>query len=108
MSSTMVEYPVQVKSYKVRISRDRADVHLEGIEGAAGSKLRPVGDIGFGDPDPIGRDGDFINRGGFLRMDRPLEMLSAILDLLRHEDPVFLQEDGSLTTSLERAGEEET
>lgn len=107
MSSVQVQYPVQVKSYQVRISRDRADVHLEGIEEAKGSKLRPVGNIVFGDPNPVA-DHDFIARGGFLRMDRPLEMLPAILDLLRHEDPVFLQGDGSLTTSLERAGEEES
>ena len=54
-----------------------------------------------------GRRKDFINRGGFLQMDRPLEMLPAVLDLLRHESPLFLRADGTLASSSEPAGEEE-
>ena len=42
MSSTLVEYPAQVKSYQVTIARDRADIHLEGVE-QGGSKPQPVG-----------------------------------------------------------------
>lgn len=106
MSSTMVEYPVQIKSYQVTIRRDQANIRLEGVEEGA-SEPRRVGNITFGDPDPIGKDKDFITRGGFLQMDRPLEMLPAILDLLRHESPLFLQDDGTLSTSAEPAGEEE-
>lgn len=104
--SVQVQYPVQVKSYQVTIRRAQANIQLQGVEEGA-SEPRRVGNMTFGDPHPT-RDEDFMGRGGFLSMDRPLEMLPAILDLLRHEDPVFLQEDGTLTTSLERAGEEES
>jgi hypothetical protein len=106
MSSTLVEYPVQIKSYQVQIRRGTADIQLEGVEEGRSEPQR-VGHMTFGDPDPIGKDADFITRGGFLQMDRPLEMLSAVLDLLRHESPLFLNADGTLSTSLERAGEEE-
>ena len=44
---------------------------------------------------------DFINRGGFVHMDRPVVLLSAILDLLRHTKPVFLRGEGTLATSPE-------
>ena len=98
MSSTLVEYPAQIKSYQVTIARDRADIHLEGVE-QGGSKPQHVGHMTFGDPDPIGKDADFTTRGGFLQMDRPLEMLPAVLDLLRHEKNLVLREDGTLSTS---------
>jgi len=98
MSSTLVEYPAQIKSYQVQIQREMAHIHLEGVE-QGGSKPQPVGHMTFGDPDPIGKDADFITRGGFLQMDRPLEMLPAVLDLLRHEKNLVLQEDGTLSTS---------
>lgn len=98
MSSTLVEYPAQIKSYQVTIARDRADIQLEGVE-QGGSKPQRVGHMTFGDPDPIGKDADFITRGGFLQMDRPLELLPAVLELLRHEKKLVLQEDGALSTS---------
>ena len=98
MSSTLVEYPARIKSYQVTIARDRADIHLEGIE-QGGSKPQPVGHMTFGDPDPIRKDKDFITRGGFLQMDRPLEMLPAVLDLLRLEKHLVLDGDGRLSTS---------
>lgn len=108
MSSTLVEYPAEIKKYQVSIARDRADIQLEGVENGAQPRgeLQRVGRMTFGDPNPIG-DKDFINRGGFLQMDRPLEMLAAVLDLLRHESPLFLHGDGTLSTSSEPAGEEE-
>ena len=100
MSSTMVEYPVRIKSYTVTIRRDIANIQLEGTEGLEGrGEPRRVGNMTFGDPDPIGKDADFITRGGFLQMDRPLEMLSAVLDLLRHEKHLVLNEDGTISTS---------
>lgn len=98
MSSTLVNYPARIKSYRVTIARDRANIHLEGIE-EGGSKPQPVGNMTFGDPDPIGKDKDFTTRGGFLQMDRPLEMLAAVLELLRHEKDLVLQEDGRISTS---------
>ena len=98
MSSTMVEYPVQIKSYQVTIRRDQANIQLMGVEEGA-SEPRRVGNVTFGDPTPVNKDADFIARGGFLHMDRPMEMLPAILDLLRHEKKLVLQEDGTLSTS---------
>ncbi len=113
--SVVVTYPVEIRKYQVSIGRSRAEIQLEGVEGpeaGADREVRRVGNITFGKfstfsgTEPIG-DEDFITRGGFLKMDRPLEMFAGILDLLRHEKPVFLNDDGTLTTSLEPAGEEE-
>ena len=98
MSSTLVEYPVRIKSYQVTIARDRADIQLEGVEEGRSEPQR-VGHMTFGDPDPIGKDADFITRGGFLQMDRSLELLPAVLDLLRHEKRLVLDGDGRLSTS---------
>ena len=97
MSATLVEYPARITSYQVTIARGMADIHLMGIE-QGGSKPQPVGHMTFGDPDPIGKDADFTTRGGFLQMDRPLEMLSAVLVLLHHEKHLVLDGDGRLST----------
>jgi hypothetical protein len=112
MSVTVV-YPVKVTSYRVSTKRNRVEMMLEGIErpdlqGSDDStpNVRRVGRVTFGDPDPIS-DKDFINRGGFLQMDRSLAMFSGILDLLRNEKPLFLHGDGTLSTSLEPVGETE-
>ena len=110
--SVQVFYPVEVKHYKVSVKRNRADIALEGVEGpvqgSGGSNpnIRRVGRVTFGDSNPIG-DKDFINRGGFLQMDRPMAMLSGMLDLLRNEKPLFLHGDGTLSTSSEPVGEGE-
>lgn len=106
MSSVMVTYPVEVKRYQVSARRGIADISLEGIEESKKDGLRRVGQMTFGDPNPIG-DKDFITRGGFLRMDRPLEMFAGILELLRNEKPLYLHGDGTLSTSLEPVGEGE-
>jgi len=98
MSSTLVNYPARIKSYQVTIARDKSEIHLEGIE-EGGSKPQTVGRMVFGDPDPIGKDADFITRGGFLLMDRPLELLPAVLELLRHEKNLVLQENGTISTA---------
>lgn len=108
--SVVVEYPVEIRSYQVDVTRNGAEIGLDGVEGVKDNSLqepRRVGRMVFGDPSPIG-DGDFITRGGFLRMDRPLELFSGILDLLRHEKPLFLHGNGTLSTSPEPAGEEES
>jgi hypothetical protein len=110
--SVMVAYPAEVKGYRVSVQREMAEIELEGIESpeegvaATDAIVRRVGRMAFGDPNPIG-DKDFITRGGFLRMDRPLTMFAGVLDLLRNEKPVFLHEDGTLSTSLEPTGEAE-
>lgn len=110
--SVVVVYPVEVKRYQVSVSRNRAEIVLEGVEGPvqgagdSNANIRRVGRITFGDPNPIS-DQDFITRGGFLQMDRPLVMFSGILDLLHSEKPLFLHGDGTLSTSLEPVGEAE-
>jgi hypothetical protein len=40
-------------------------------------------------------------------MQRPLTMLAGVLDLLRHEKPLFLHKDGTLSSSQEPVGETE-
>ncbi len=111
--SVIVVYPVEGKRYQVSVKRDRAEVVLEGIEGLAQGagnvrgNIRRIGRMTFGDPNPISGE-DFITRGGFLQMDRSLAMFAGILALLRHGTPVFLHEDGTLSTSLEPGGEGET
>ena len=105
MSSVLVAYPVEIKGYHVSVQRERAEIRLDGVEQAVqGAEhvealIRPVGRMTFGDATPIG-DKDFINRGGMLQMDRPLSMFSGILHLLHHEKPLFLREDGTLSTIL--------
>lgn len=104
MSSVVVRYPVEVRRYRVVVNRERAEIELEGLEaaeeGEAEPELRRVGRITFGDPDPVG-DKDFISRGGFLQMDRPMEMFAGTLALL-HETHLFLDGDGTLSTSQSR------
>lgn len=104
MSSVMVRYPVEVRRYRVLVSREKAEIELEGIEaaeeGEAAAELRRVGRITFGDPTPVG-DKDFMGRGGFLQMDRPMEMFAGTLALL-HEEHLFLDGDGTLSTSQTR------
>ena len=104
--SVVVSYPVEIRKFEVSVKREIAEIILEGIElgeqerSVAGANLRRVGVITFGDPNPVG-DADFITRGGFLRMDRPLALFSGIMTLLRNERPLFLREDGTLSTSAE-------
>jgi hypothetical protein len=101
--SVSVGYPVEVKQYRVSFMKTHVVVVLEGIENPAeqtdaGGRVQAVGRMVFGDPNS---DKDFITRGGILQMDRPLTMLSGVLDLLRNETPLFLGGDGKLSTRLE-------
>ena len=105
----MVAYPVEVKQYKVWVTKDHVSLTLLGVEQNAPPApgpptVRTVGHMTFGDPRPIS-DKDFITRGGTLRMARPIEMFAGTVDLLRHEQRVFLHGDGTLTTSSEPSGE---
>jgi hypothetical protein len=110
--SVVVVYPAEVKQYLVSVARQSAEIVLRGIDDSppttrsGKAKITTVGLIKFGDPNPIS-DKDFITRGGFLRMDRPMTMFSAIIDILRNEKPLFLHGDGTLSTSFEPVGEEE-
>jgi len=100
--SVVVVYPVEVKQYRVSVTRSKAEVMLEGVEdpvqGArdANTNIRRVGRMTFGDPNPLSGK-DFITRGGFLRMDRSLAMFSGILDLLRNLEFYQLSSQSSRT-----------
>jgi hypothetical protein len=110
--SVGVEYPVEVKQYQVSVKREWAVIVLQGVEAplqefsSSSANIVHIGRFTFVDPEHM-RDQDFFNRTGSLEMHRPLAMFSGILDLLRNEKPLFLQEDGTLSTLLESVGEEE-
>jgi hypothetical protein len=110
--SVVVPYPVEVKQYQVSIGQQAAFIQLEGVEVQllkdhhSEQKLRRVAHLTFDDSNPANA-ADFITRGGFLNMHRPIGLLSGILDLLRHEQPLFLNQDGVLSTLAEPAGEGE-
>ena len=107
--SVVVSYPVTVVRYQVSIGRDSAILALDGVEGPASAStpdeksLRRVGKITF-EALPS-EEQDFISRGGYLYMWRPLTMLAGILELLRHVKPCFLNENGTLSTSWEPVDE---
>ncbi|MGE0703036.1 MAG: hypothetical protein AB7P22_03765 [Vicinamibacterales bacterium] len=106
----MVAYPVEVKQYTVSVTKDHVSVRLVGVEQNAPvapgpAVMRTVGHMTFGDPNPTS-DKDFITRGGTLRMARPIEMFAGTVDLLRHERPIYLLGDGTLTTSSEPSSED--
>ncbi len=106
--SVVVAYPAEVVEYSVSVGKERAGIVFRGFDAPESGerRLRIVGRIEFGDPDPIG-DTDFFTRGGFLRMDRSLGMLAGVLDLLHNEKPLFLREDGVLSSTMEPVGEDE-
>ena len=105
-------YPVEIKEYQVHVKNDAVEILLKGsaqwAQGAGdlGTRTETVASITFRDAEDL-RLKDFINRGGFLSMDRPLSMFSGILDLLRGEKPLYLRQNGTISTSLEPVGEQE-
>ena len=98
----VVAFPVEITSYKVTIGRDAASIELEGLEPGAEAPRRVAG-ISFGQREA----GEFINRGGFLQIHRPIALFPGTMDLLRNEKPVSLHGNGTLSTSAEPAGEGE-
>jgi len=104
--SVEVTYPVEIKQYEVSIKKKLAEIVLDGVEldgngsEGAGGDVRRVGVIHFDDSHPVGNE-DIITRGGFLRMDRSLNLLPGVLALLRNQQPVFLRRDGTLSSSPE-------
>lgn len=93
-----------VTSYEVEINGDRATIRLESSQTPnvmGGSRIATVEYSAGVEPAQL------INRGGFLSIKRPLELLGPTLDLLRNESPVFLHEDGTIATSAEPIGEGE-
>ena len=100
----MSESHYVVTSYQVEIQGDRANVTLESTETPnlmGGSRIAVAEYFAGAEPAQL------VNRGGFLSIKRPLELLGPTLDLLRNESPVFLHEDGTIATSAEPIGEGE-
>jgi hypothetical protein len=103
--STIVHYPVKVTEYHVSVEKRSAEIELEGVEAALpgierlDTELKEVGWITFSDAAADGRD--TFDRAGRLHMSRPLALFAGVLDMLRNDEPVFLREDGTLSTYLE-------
>ena len=98
----MSDSPYVVTSYQVEIKGDRATIKLESTETPnmmGGSRIATAEYTTGAEP------AELINRGGFLSITRPLELLGPTLDLLRNESPVYLHEDGTIATSVEPIGE---
>ena len=104
--SVEMSYPVEIRHYEVSVKRNLAEIVLDGVElkgngsGKASGEIRRVGVMHFDDSHPAG-DQDVITRGGFLRMDRFLNLLPSVLAVLRDEKKVYLRRDGTLSNSLE-------
>ncbi|MDQ3566423.1 MAG: hypothetical protein M3436_20900 [Pseudomonadota bacterium] len=93
-----------VTSYQVEIKGDRALLTLESTETPnmmGGARIARAEYSSGAEPTEL------INRGGFLSMKRPIELLVPTLDLLRNESPVYLHGDGTVATLAETVGESE-
>ena len=101
--SVTVSYPVELKQYEVSVGKELATITFHGLERTdlaadPNPELRRVGEMVFGDPNPISEQ-DFTTRGGFLHMDRPLEMFAGVVSLLVNVQPLYLHGDGTLSNS---------
>lgn len=93
-----------INSYHVEIGGDAATVTLDSDVATnllGGSRMAVIDFSVDGEP------AAFINRGGFLTVRRPIELLGPMLDVLRNESPIHLAEDGTLSTEMEPIGEGE-
>ncbi len=95
---------VKVSQYEVRIIGDSVQLTLDSDEELLGVEGTHLAYIDYA---PGAKAREIINRGGFLSIDRPLELYLPTIDLLRNEDPTFFHGDGSFSTSKEPAGEGE-
>ena len=108
---SFISFPAEIKEYQVEVSKDEVRIWLKGVPhlpggGSAVGRTMHAGRIDFSIDDSGDHDDGF-DRGGGLRMHRPMSMLSAIVDLLRNEKPLFLSKKGVLSTSAEPVGEDE-
>jgi hypothetical protein len=97
----MSESAQVVTSYSVEIRADRAVVTLESTETPnliGGSRIA----VAKYSSDATPRH--FVTRGGFLSIERPIELLTPTLDLLRNESRVYLHGDGTVATVEEIIG----
>jgi len=102
----MAYFPVEVKTYRAFVRKDSGSIELFGdvpVEGLGASPGQVIPNhlwaILFFDGQAV-KD-RWEARGRKLLMHRPQAMFSGILDLLRNDMPVFLDEDGTLRTSFE-------
>lgn len=91
-----------VTSYDVRIDGESAVVELHSDTTPNDLGGSRIARIDFG---PGFEPGAFVNRGGFLSISRPLDLLAPFLALLQHESPLTLDEDGNLSTGSEPVGD---
>ena len=95
---------VKVSQYEVRIIGDSVQLTLDSDEELLGVEGTHLAYIDYA---PGAEAREYINRGGFLSIGRPLELYLPTLGLLRNEDPTLFHGDGSCSTSREPAGEGE-
>ncbi len=100
--SILVTYPAQITSYSLFISENQVQIQLIGIE-KSDKKSKPMGrNIAHVHFKPVKGDENpdyeaIINRGGFLRITRPMFMLSSILVALEQGGKLYLNEKGNLS-----------
>ncbi|MEU1972240.1 hypothetical protein ABZ477_11325 [Microbacterium sp. NPDC019599] len=86
----------KITSYAVTIGDNGADLTLEGDPDSNlmhGTRIARIEYAPGAEPKAI------INRGGFLSIDRPLELLAPTLALLQSGLPVVIDEAGALSAS---------
>ena len=86
----------EVTSYEFTIYGDHARLTVSGRDVSnpgGGSQLAHITFRKGAEPDAG------INRGGFLSVSRPLELLGPTMDMLRHDAPVWINRFGNLQTA---------
>lgn len=99
--SIVVKYPARVDSYRIDFNEKGATIRLSGTEEKVQNSTKPrlIADLHFNDKEGSFKSEPFINRGGFMRVSRPILLLPSILTLLNQKSTVFLDENGNLSTS---------
>lgn len=99
--STVVKYPARVDSYRIDFNEKGATIRLSGTEEKAlsSTKSRLIADLHFSDKEESFSSEPFINRGGFMRVSRPMLLLPSILTLLNQNSTVVIDEKGNLSAS---------
>ena len=86
---------VQITGYHLRFGGNRAVLELEGGSSAQTDSGVPLARFDFR---PGATPLAFVNRGGFISVTRPMDQLAATMDMLRHDAPVYIDANGTLTT----------
>jgi len=87
----MLSYPAKINSYSIKVSNTNTSIRLRG------AKEELIGDIQFSTTKSTEEQTKaFINRGGFISVSYPLNLLPSVLVLLQHEE-LFINENGDFT-----------